>query len=136
MIVSLSKEASASPVTTVSFIDITFMCIYMTIPLLMGAVCIYPSVRPYFPLLRVCSLFDDYLISAEVIQKAGVSLEASIACVCWATSYLFVRRLLNPENDGQAALHKFSADSFYGGIAAAASVFAKAYLMTHMVPEA
>lgn len=130
------KKELAQTQTVNGAIDTLFMYFYMAIPLLLAAACVYPAVGPYIPLLQVCDMFDEYLLSLGAIQKAGVSLEAVIACVCWATSYLFVRRLLNPENDGQAALRKFSADSFYGGLAAAASVFAKAYLLTNMVPVA
>lgn len=45
----------------------------------------------------------------------------------WSFSYLFVRRLLNPETS-TVVFQKFSTDAFYGGLAAATTAFMKPIL--------
>lgn len=45
----------------------------------------------------------------------------------WSFSYLFVRRLLNPETS-PTVFEKYSMDAFYGGLAAAATAFMKPIL--------
>lgn len=84
----------------------------------------------YLPVHDFCGMMDIQLIQMGIINKTGVSLEAAIAFICWATTYLFIRRLWNPETF-VGCLERFSADSFYGGIAAGASVILKTYLVTN-----
>ncbi len=107
--------------------------VYMLTPVLLGMACVQSNtlLAKYIPVLHFCNLLDQYLIQLGVIQKLGVSLEACIAFVCWATTYLFVRRLLNPET-AHEALYRFSADCFYGGLAAGASVYLKTFLVAQV----
>lgn len=55
------------------------------------------------------------------------SIECIVAFLCWSSTYLFVRRLLNPETN-PVVFKKFSADAFYGGLAAASTAFIKPIL--------
>ena len=97
------------------------------------------------------------LFPAQWPVRKGTMTDAVIAFVSWSTTYLFVRRLLNPETVNyflilrtvpfplnltlgmscqmRVAIDRFSADAFYGGLAAAAaSVFKSvlyAFLSSH-----
>lgn len=55
--------------------------------------------------------------------------ETYIGFLTWSTTYLFVRRLLNPEN-GEATLayEKFTTDAIFGGLAAGVAAFMKQIL--------
>lgn len=75
-------------------------------------------------------MIDNFLIKAGFLNKSGMTLDAFIAIVSWSSTYLFIRRLLNPENKG-TTFEKFSADSFFGGLAAGCAVF-----MKHIVSSA
>lgn len=71
--------------------------------------------------------FENLLISIGLISKKGLLLEAFIAIVCWSSTYLFIRRLWNPETFS-STFDKYAADSFFGGLAAGASVLLKTVL--------
>ena len=127
-----NKNAGGS-VSSSSIKPFDLKLFYMTAPLLVAMACI-PSntfLASIVPVNKLCEYLDSYMLGLGVIQKAGVSLEACIAFVCWATTYLFVRRLLNPETTHEA-MQRFSADSFYGGLAAAAAVFLKTFLLARV----
>lgn len=113
------------------------MFFYMAVPFLLVAAGVHTDspIARWIPVLDMCQHLDDYLVAQGVIQKSGVSVEAIIAYVCWSTTYLFVRRLWNPETS-RGALQKFAADSFYGGLAAAGAVILKAYLVANLVNRA
>ena len=68
----------------------------------------------------------------RVIDMAGLDMykaviyDSFLAFISWSTTYLFIRRLWNPENGGWAnTMQKFSADSIFGGICSAATVWVK-----------
>lgn len=86
------------------------------------------TVPPTLPVKYFCSLCDDLLLKFDITTKRGVALEAFIAMLCWSSTYIFVRRLWNPENYG-TVIEKYAADSFFGGLAAAASVIVKHMLL-------
>lgn len=77
-----------------------------------------------------------------VLKQVPVSLatkkvwvEAYIAALCWGTTYLFVRRIWNPENAPLShAIYKFAADAVFGGLAAGAAVVMKSLLVPILVP--
>lgn len=54
-------------------------------------------------------------------------LEAYIGFITWSTTYLFIRRYLNPEN--QNSLQKHGPDAWFGGFAAATAVLLKKILL-------
>ncbi len=73
----------------------------------------------------------------RVIEEVGLNMyksviyESFLAFVGWSTTYLFIRRLWNPENSGWSnTMQKFSADCIFGGICSAATVWVK-YFATH-----
>jgi hypothetical protein len=68
------------------------------------------------------------LISSGILNKKGITLEAFMATISWSSTYLFIRRLWNPETSS-ATFEKYAADSFFGGLAAGASIFLKAILL-------
>lgn len=81
-------------------------------------------------------------LKAYISQAAAAALgpvwkkvltDAYFASLCWGTTYLFVRRIWNPENfPVHSALSKFVADSIYGGLAAGASVIMRHFLSQMM----
>lgn len=54
-------------------------------------------------------------------------LEAYIGFITWSTTYLFIRRALNPENKNP--LEKHGPDAWFGGFAAATAVLLKKILL-------
>lgn len=55
-------------------------------------------------------------------------IDCYVNFLCWSCTYLFVRRLLNPETS-KVVFEKYSADAFYGGLAAASTAFMKPILL-------
>jgi hypothetical protein len=53
-------------------------------------------------------------------------LSIVIRGLVWSFCYLYIRRLLNPENKGN--INKFKADAVYGGLATMASIVLNEYL--------
>jgi len=108
------------------------MYFYMLAPIIVAYAIVQNNnvFAQYIPVHDFCDAMDTQLIQMGIIHKTGVSLEAAIAFICWSTTYLFIRRLWNPETF-VGCLERFSADSFYGGLAAAASVILKTYLVAH-----
>jgi hypothetical protein len=99
---------------------------YMTCTLGLAMVALFsqehfPELAPVRKWANQC---DRVLVQSGLLPKSGVVLEAFIAMVCWSMSYIFIRRLLNPETS-RSTFEKYSADSFFGGLAAAASVLLK-----------
>jgi hypothetical protein len=72
--------------------------------------------------------FDSILFEAGVIHKPGIVIEAFSAIICWSSTYLFIRRLWNPETMNNT-LERFSADAFFGGLAAGFSIILKSALI-------
>jgi len=62
-----------------------------------------------------------------------VVYEALVSAVCWGTSYLFIRRGLNPNTRSQF-LHKYWKDAVYGSLAGFNAAFMKAVLK-NLIPQ-
>ena len=90
---------------------------------------------PEYGISHYCSQLeqglDDMFPSRDVFHRKGIVFESFVAFICWSTTYLFVRRYLNPDTR-QTAMRKFSPDAFYGGLAAAAAVVLKSYLISNV----
>ena len=54
-------------------------------------------------------------------------IDCYVNFLCWSSTYLFIRRYLNPETSS-VVFKKFSCDAFYGGLAAASTAFMKPIL--------
>ena len=66
---------------------------------------------------------DSFVFPSHWNLRKDTLVDSMIAFITWSTTYLFVRRLLNPETFS-VAIERFSADAFFGGLAAStASVF-------------
>lgn len=117
-------------------VDNTFSYTFMLITTLLFFLGIYGEgpVKQFFDIEAHCQALDGLLLRGGVISKAGVSLDAFMAVVCWSSTYLFIRRLWNPET-ADAAFARFSADSFFGGLAAGGSVVLKALLVRALVEK-
>ena len=72
--------------------------------------------------------FDYVLEATGMTQLRNLLLEAYIAFLAWSIGYLFIRRVLNPENE-KGAIQKYAPDAFFGGTAAATTVFLKKILV-------
>jgi Gpi18-like mannosyltransferase len=130
--VSSSSSSSSSSLSSKNKNDIinffSFPYLYFTITTTIFVLSLAGN-SSIFPIHPLCSAIDDVLLSFHLIPKRGITLEAFIAIVCWSSTYLFIRRLWNPENLGMKnTFEKFSADSFFGGLAAGATVFLKVAL--------
>lgn len=80
-------------------------------------------------------IFKHFFLAFHVDSTTKKLLvEAYIASLCWGTTYLFIRRIWNPENAPiSQALHKFAADAVFGGLAAGAAVIMKSLLVRVLV---
>ena len=76
--------------------------------------------------------FEEKLIILGIILKKGIILDSFISFISWPVTYLFVRRLLNPETS-KDCFKKYGVDTFYGGAAAACNVILKGILTTCLV---
>lgn len=118
-----------SPAATFSFIfwiltvSVAFLGLYPNISLVNG-----------FNIVNLLNELDELCISAALISKRGCALEAFVSMICWSVTSLFVRRLWNPETT-TIAFKKFSADSFFGGIASAAAIFLKYHLQMRLATK-
>jgi membrane-bound metal-dependent hydrolase YbcI (DUF457 family) len=78
----------------------------------------------YFSIRELCDNIDLVMMGLGIFPKKGIAMEAFMAFVCWSSTYLFIRRLWNPETM-RTTVEKYSADSFFGGLAAAGSIILK-----------
>ena len=62
-----------------------------------------------------------------------VVYESAVTAICWGTSYIFIRRGLNPDTRPNF-LHKFWKDAVYGSLAGFNAAFMKA-ILKNMVPQ-
>lgn len=124
---SLVKKASSDGASPIFAFTCCALCALVAV---MGA---FPEKTQNYGLVlwRLFEVVDDDLINAKVIAKSGCAKEAFIAMICWSTTNLFVRRLFNPETT-ETAFRKYSADAFFGGIAAAAAIVLKYHLQSRL----
>lgn len=83
-------------------------------------------------LLDYFKQLEEKLIVLGLIVKKGIILDSFVSFICWPVTYLFVRRLLNPETS-KDCFKKYGVDTFYGGAAAACNVILKSVLTTCLV---
>ena len=114
----VASTAVISPTATDS--SSNFFCNY-------GAPCLILLIA--MALTPSSGVFVDYVLLQGFQSKHDrkTIIECYINFLCWSSTYLFVRRMLNPET-GSVAFKKFSADAFYGGLAAASTAFIKPFL--------
>lgn len=119
-------EPSVNPLSFVAFP----FCVLVVLCTLLG---LYPHYLKYHGVSIVDTFYhiDTYLMNENFVAKRGCSLDAFIAMICWSTTNLFVRRLWNPET-AATALQKYSADAFFGGLAAAAAVYLRYHLQLRL----
>ncbi|RYH32206.1 hypothetical protein EON65_01125 [archaeon] len=114
--------------------DMAFAHFFMTLTVaitIMALLVDHPMVKSIVDIRLYCSHVDQILIDFGLIGKAGVTFDAYIATVCWGSTYLFIRRLWNPETMS-VAIQRFSADSFFGGLASGGAVLLKAIILHFM----
>ncbi len=108
-----------------------FFVITSTIFILV-VLCSNSFIQKIFPVRMWCDQIDLYMMEVGIFPKRGLALEAFSAFACWSSTYLFIRRLLNPETT-MTTVEKYAADSFFGGLAAAGSVILKSVFTAAMV---
>lgn len=117
--------------------DHTFAYTFMVITTLLCVFALYAeegSVKQYFDVEDYCRKVDVFLLDLGIISKPGVALDSFIAIICWSVTYLYIRRLWNPETM-DVAFPRFSADSFFGGLAAGGAVLLKAILVKILIEK-
>jgi hypothetical protein len=72
-------------------------------------------------------VLDLVLELTNTKEWKNLILEAYVGFLSWSTSYLFVRRCLNPENS--RPLEKFGPDAWFGGMAAAVGIMMKRIIL-------
>jgi hypothetical protein len=60
-----------------------------------------------------------------------ILIRATITGFVWWFTYLYIRRLLNPENKGD--IQKYKLDGLYGGIASFVGVFITSFLSNRLL---
>lgn len=68
--------------------------------------------------------YIDYILIGSDVHFKATFIDCYVNFLCWSSTYLFVRRLLNPETSS-SVFKKYSMDAFYGGLAAASTAFMK-----------
>ena len=109
----------------------TFAHSFMTLTVAITIVALLidnPLMKSVVDVRLYCAHIDQVLIDLGLIGKGGVTLDAYIATVCWGSTYLFIRRLWNPETMS-VAIQRFSADSFFGGLASGGAVLLKTIIL-------
>ena len=96
-----------------------------TMLIILVAISLTPNMGKTFDLLLTFAGVSDLQASRALV------VDAYIAFLSWSTSYLFIRRMWNPENYG-VVYQKFAADAFFGGLAASATCLMKP-ILTHML---
>lgn len=116
--------------------DHTFSYTFMMLTTLLLLLAVYGEghIKQVFNLEAHCRALDEIMLDSGIISKPGVSMDAFVAIVCWGVTYLYIRRLWNPETM-DTTFQRFSADSFFGGLAAGASVILKAFLVRVLVEK-
>lgn len=114
------STAHTTPKPTVSepVVNEIFIKYGATILVLLVALSLTPNIGKTFDLLLTLAGASDLQASRALV------VDAYIAFLTWSTSYLFIRRLCNPENHG-VVYQKFAADAFFGGLAASAACLLK-----------
>lgn len=126
---SVKEIAKAEPPVDMTFAH-SFMA--LTVALTVAALLLdHPIVKGIVDIRLYCSHIDQILIDFGLVGKAGVTLDAYIATVCWGFTYLYIRRLWNPETMS-VAIQRFSADSFFGGLASGGAILLKAIILHFM----
>lgn len=78
------------------------------------------------------SLVADWTLWRAAPLWKKVLTDAYVAGLCWGTTYLFVRRMGNPENlPLHTALGKFAPDAIFGGLSAGCAVVMRHLILTH-----
>jgi hypothetical protein len=114
---SLPASLNPTPEITSNF----FHFYFGPIVIIIMAMCLSPNSGSYI----------EYAVSTfGVIDNKSwknTCCDCLVNFLSWSFSYLFVRRLLNPETS-PVVFEKFSTDAFYGGLAAATTAFMKPIL--------
>lgn len=125
-----NKESLKSP----HIINKLLVLFYPSLLLLLLSYCLLPY---YIPLESIQNLnvvynkFTNILIYFNVLSWKNTIIDAFIAFLCWSFTYLFIRRLSNPETT-DSTFEKYSSDALFGGLAAAASSILKIILRNSM----
>jgi hypothetical protein len=130
------KITNKPPLTKAATTDHTFSYSFLVVTVLIAMIGIYGegAIKEFINIEQYCHNLDLLLMQHNIITKPGVSLDAFIGVICWSTTYLFIRRLWNPETS-DVAIQRFSADAFFGGLAAGGSVILKSMLVRILVEK-
>ena len=96
--------------------------LYGSLLVLLIAIIMAPHLSKYVAFLSE-GHFDTFFIR----RCKDTFIDCYVNFLCWSSTYLFIRRYLNPETSS-VVFKKFSSDAFYGGLAAASTAFMKPIL--------
>ena len=109
--------------------------IYLSILILLNAISFAPYAAGQSSIVVTGTIETFFSAIHADSATRNLLIEAYIASLCWGTTYLFVRRIWNPENAPMSqAIYKFAADAIFGGIAAGAAVIMKSLLVKVLSP--
>jgi hypothetical protein len=108
-----------------SFGDTAWQALVYLVPYLLLAL-LAITISPSHSSSSVKKFIDVLVEHLGLALYKNLIMEAYLGFLTWSTSYLFVRRYLNPENP--VVFEKFSADAIFGGLAQAAAVLLKGLL--------
>ncbi len=135
-LVPIVTRSSASPSAASLLPLLNMPHFYLSIILstaLLVVYCHHPLVDERFSLKKEFAIISDWLNEHAVITRPQIVSDAFGGFLSWSLTYLFIRRLPNPENGfSWESLRKFSSDAFFGGLAAAACVFLKNMITVHI----
>lgn len=94
------------------------------------AVLVAIAVAPQHESLRGGLAHIKFFLSLLPIET-DIAIEAYIAFLTWSSTYFFIRRAMNPETTS-TVVAKYSADAFFGGLAAAGAAVLKILMIRTM----
>lgn len=132
LIVDTSAAPKPKPSTS-SQLDKSKM-ISQHIPIAIAVIAMLVYTFQHAELVPSLSSIEANLLTSGYYLKKEIMLEAMINGLGWAIMHLFVRRMLNPENQGKW-FDGYFLDSCYGGLAAFGQTMFKGFFLVTILKK-
>lgn len=104
------------------------------VPIAVVAIAVLVYIFRHADLVSVLAFLEAALHESGYFLKKEVMLEAMINGLGWSIMHLFIRRMLNPENEGKW-FDGYFLDSCYGGLAACGQTLFKGFFLVTLLKK-